>query len=111
MTDLAVSHKTPAESLVIRGKDIPVSIQFLDLTKLEFFKDNPRIYSVVHEGGKGPTQDDIETQLQAMDHVKQLCHDIKENGGQIDPLIVRKTRPGTYEVIEGNSRLAAYRLL
>ncbi len=43
-----------------------------------------------------------------MDHVKQLKESIKANGGLIDPLIVRD---GDYIVLEGNSRLAAYRLL
>jgi hypothetical protein len=111
MTDKGNSQRSPSETLVIRGKNIPVNTQFVEQSKLEFFRDNPRIYSVVHEGGKGPTQEDIETRLQAMDHVKQLFTDIKENGGLIDPLIIRQIRPGIYEVIEGNSRLAAYRLL
>lgn len=111
MTDKSDSSKSPAEQLVIRGKNIPIVTEFIEQSKLEFFRDNPRIYSVVHEGGKGPTQEDIEERLQAMDHVKQLFTDIKENGGLIDPLIIRKIRPGIFEVIEGNSRLAAYRLL
>ncbi|MGA2545393.1 MAG: ParB N-terminal domain-containing protein [Rectinemataceae bacterium] len=43
-----------------------------------------------------------------MDHVKQLVQSIRANGGLTDPLIVRD---GDYVVLEGNSRLAAYRLL
>ena len=43
-----------------------------------------------------------------LDHVKQLRLSIESNGGLIDPLIVRD---GDYTVLEGNSRLAAYRLL
>src|SRR5262249_21535513 len=53
-------------------------------------------------------QEDIEAKLQQMDHVKALVHDIKKHGGLIDPLVVKD---GTLEVVEGNSRLAAYRLL
>ena len=40
--------------------------------------------------------------------MKQLLHSILANGGLTDPLIVRD---GDHVVLEGNSRLAAYRLL
>ena len=43
-----------------------------------------------------------------MDHVKQLVQSIRANGGLTDPLIVQD---GEFVVFEGNSRLAAYRLL
>ena len=43
-----------------------------------------------------------------MDHVKGLVHSIRTHGGLIDPVLVRDT---DYVVLEGNSRLAAYRLL
>ena len=43
-----------------------------------------------------------------MDHVKALIQDIKRDGGLTDPVIVRA---GSMEVLEGNSRLAAYRVL
>jgi len=43
-----------------------------------------------------------------MEHVRELVLDIKNNGGLIEPVIVK---PETNEVLEGNSRLAAYRLL
>ena len=46
--------------------------------------------------------------MKQMDHVKKLKLSIESNGGLIDPLIVRK---GDYVVLEGNSRLAAYRIL
>jgi hypothetical protein len=43
-----------------------------------------------------------------MDHVKELVQSIRANGGLLDPLLVRD---GDNVVLEGNSRLAAYRLL
>ena len=43
-----------------------------------------------------------------LEHVKQLKVSIESNGGLIDPLVVRD---GDFTVLEGNSRLAAYRLL
>jgi hypothetical protein len=76
--------------------------------KLRFFVDNPRIYSLLKVDDEKPSQEEIESQLQEMEHVRELVLDIKRNGGLIDPLIVRD---GSYDVLEGNSRLAAYRQL
>ena len=59
-------------------------------------------------GEEDPSQDEIEKFLTEMEHVKQLVQTIKANGGLIDPLIVQE---GNNIVFEGNSRLAAYRLL
>lgn len=94
------------DTIKIRGKDIPVRIGYIEQHNLKFFVDNPRIYSVVRAGNQIPDQEEIEKQLLNMDHVKELLQDIKANGGLIDPVIVRD---GTFEVLEGNRRLAAYR--
>ena len=94
--------------LRIRGEDVPVRTLLIDHKKLRFFVDNPRIYSIVRSGGRQPEQDEICRELLELEHVKELKEDIKLNGGLIDPLIVRD---GTLEVLEGNSRLAAYRWL
>lgn len=95
-------------SITIKGEEIKVQIVHMEVNKLKFFTDNPRVYTVVHAGGNDPSQEEIETKLRRIEHVKQLVQDIKSNNGLIDPLIVRD---GTYEVLEGNSRLAAYRSL
>jgi len=73
-----------------------------------FFAENPRVHSLLHSDGTEPTQEEIQEQLEGMENVRELVHDIRRNGGLIDPLIVRS---GSREVIEGNSRLAAYRCL
>ena len=44
--------------------------------------------------------------MKAHDHVKTLKDSIKANGGLLEPVIVRRS-----VVLEGNSRLAAYRIL
>ena len=96
-------------NIPIKGKDYTVSIKHLRHDTLKFYPENPRIYSVLHDGGgKVPSQDQIQECLQDMDHVRELRDDIKENGGLIEPLYVKET---TLEVVEGNSRLAAYRML
>jgi hypothetical protein len=96
------------DSLLILGTKVPTTTQMLPQRNLKFFVDNPRVYSVVRANGKQPSQEEIEQQLGALDHVRELREDIKRNGGLIEPLIVRD---GTLEVLEGNSRLAAYRQL
>lgn len=96
------------DTLTIAGKKIRVRTGDILQEGLVFFVENPRIHSLIHSDGTEPTQEEIQRQLESMDHVKELVHDIKRNGGLIDALIVRS---GTREVIEGNSRLAAYRCL
>lgn len=77
---------------------------------LKFYVDNPRVYSTlrISNADSMPSQDEIEHLMCEMEHVKQLRISIESNGGLIDPLIVRD---GDMVVLEGNSRLAAYRLL
>jgi len=110
MSEMNDPRKEPfrEDSLLILGSEVPTTTQFLPQHKLKFFADNPRVYSIVRANGREPTQDEIECQLGEMEHVKELREDIKRNGGLLEPLIVRG---GTMEVLEGNSRLAAYRQL
>ena len=97
-----------AGSLTIRGKEVPVVTQSLEQANLRFFAENPRVYSVLHGAGKAPAQEDIQRRLLEFEHVKALIVDIRLNKGLLEPLIVKDK---TFEVLEGNSRLAAYRFL
>jgi hypothetical protein len=109
MTDVQPEKsQPPSDTLLIRGVNIPVDSANIEQGKLRFFVDNPRIYSILHADGVEPAQEDIERRLLDMDHVKALIHDIKRDGGLTDPVIVRA---GSLDVLEGNSRLAAYRAL
>ncbi len=77
--------------------------------ELKFYPENPRVYSALwNNTSQEPSQQEIEDCMKQMDHVKKLKLSIESNGGLIDPLIVRK---GDNVVLEGNSRLAAYRIL
>ncbi len=75
---------------------------------MKFFTENPRVYSLVRSDSSEPSQEQIQERLLDMEHVKELIQDVKQNEGLIEPLIVKD---GTFEVLEGNSRLAAYRYL
>ena len=93
---------------------IEVSSDYLHIEKLKFLKDNPRVYSCTHgEAGfndlpVGKQQEIIYQKLCEEPSVKTLVRDIKRHGGLMEPILVRFD---TLQVIEGNSRLAAYRLL
>lgn len=107
-TNKGSASSPPCESIVILGMKVPTTTQLLKQSTLKFYADNPRVYSVVRANGKVPTQDEIQEQLSELDHVRELRDDIRRNGGLLEPLIVRD---GTLDVLEGNSRLAAYRQL
>jgi hypothetical protein len=100
---------TPPEgSIILRSTEVPTVTRDVAISELNFYPDNPRIYSIVVVDGQKPTQDEILERLLGMEHVRQLVQDIRANGGLIDPIIVRQ---GDMVVLEGNSRLAAYRFL
>ncbi len=97
------------ETLRIRNEEIPIITTTIGQDTLRFFVDNPRIYSVLRKDGTAePSQEEIQRKLLEMEHVRELIQDIKRDGGLTDPIIVRGE---TLEVLEGNSRLAAYRHL
>ena len=100
---MAASH-----TITVRGKEIEVERCLKSIHEVRYYPENPRIYSMVYTGGSKPSQNEIEEKLIKMEHVKQLIQSIKANGGITDPVIVHG---GTNEVLEGNSRLAAYRAL
>lgn len=101
-------NETPQDEIVVRGKKIAVLSKEVPLTKLRFYLENPRLYSLVRMNGADPTEEEIEEKLLQMDHVKNLISSIKMNGGLIEPVIVRQEG---MVVLEGNSRLAAYKYL
>jgi len=95
------------DSLTIANQEIAVRCGQMRQAELQFYADNPRVYTILG-GEKEASQDEIEERLSAMDHVRVLIRSIRANGGLIDPVLVRD---GDFVVLEGNSRLAAYRVL
>ncbi|MBD5272724.1 MAG: hypothetical protein HDS42_05600 [Bacteroides sp.] len=91
----------------IDGKDIVAEEKDISQNKLLFYPENPRIKSIIDsEFGENPTQQEIEGKMKSLDSVKELRRSIIANDGLIEPIIVKNNI-----VIEGNSLLAAYRLL
>lgn len=104
----SVKQDQAGEDLIIHGQRVPTTMRDIPHENLRFYVDNPRVYSALRPDGQTPTQDEIQDCLLDMEHVRVLIRDIELHGGLIEPVIVRD---GSLEVLEGNSRLAAYRHL
>ena len=97
-----------SDTIIIGRQTIEVKTGMVEQAQLLFYPENPRVYSVVHGDGDVLEQHEIESALGDQEHVKQLISAIRSNGGLTDPVIVQQ---GTNYVLEGNRRLAAYRVL
>jgi hypothetical protein len=97
----------PVKDTITIGKvKYPVTRCELKQADLRFYPENPRVYSILNNSSEDPSQEEIEEEMCKMEHVKELRISIESNGGLTDPLIVKGNI-----VLEGNSRLAAYRIL
>ncbi len=106
---LGVDESAPqSDVIILRGRELSISVAYVDQTSLRFYTENPRIYSSLwRDNGHEPTQQEIFEVLSRRENVREeLLPSIRANGGLIEPLLVRDN-----VVLEGNSRLAAYRML
>lgn len=94
--------------ITVQNETIEYREREMKVDDLKFWPENPRVYSALRLKlmGEEPTQKDIEEVMTSLENVKRLRSSIKAIGGLTHPLFVRNG-----VVIEGNSRLAAYRLL
>jgi hypothetical protein len=94
--------------IVVGGNRITTEMKELDIFGLRYWRENPRVDSIIKQ--KFPTSEvkdrDIEKELWDLESVKDLYQDIKRNKGLIDEIFVQGD-----VVLEGNSRLCAYRHL
>ena len=105
-----------AKMLKLRKKEVPYTELEVPLGQLAFYPENPRIYSQLAASGDR-TQENIQAKLEAMDHVKELRSQIDRDGQVNEPLFCMPVLPGSeldglyeFQVLEGNSRLAALRM-
>ena len=92
----------------IAGKDITIIDKELKQRDLEFYPENPRVFTALKSlDDPNPSQEQIQKiMIDKVPSVKVLKANIKAHGGLMVPIVVKGN-----VVIEGNSRLAAYRLL
>lgn len=98
----------PSQRIMTIGKnDVVVTDTELNQADLLFYPENPRVFTALRAlSDTIPSQELIEKTMCRQENVKQLKVSIEANGSLLEPIIVRKNI-----VLEGNSRLAAYRLL
>lgn len=97
------------ESFHIRGSEVPYTVEEMDISKLKYFPGNPRVYTALRKiSDDHPDQEQIEEVMFKEEHVRKLRSRIESDGGLMEEIIVLRD---TMEVVEGNSRLAAYRQL
>jgi hypothetical protein len=102
-----MSPKDNVEYITVGGTKIKCEISELEILGLQYYLENPRVNSVLSQYSKEKVdQQVIEEELWKLDSTKDLFRDIKQHGGLIEEVIVRGK-----EVLEGNSRLCAYRQL
>jgi hypothetical protein len=102
--------------LKLRKKEVPYEEIQAPVGQLAFYPENPRIYSQF-AGSGDRTQENIQVKLEGMDHVKELRSQIDRDGQVNEPLFCIRVLPESelhgqyeYQVLEGNSRLAALRM-
>lgn len=95
--------------IVLNGNEISTEFTQIELARLSFWKENPRIYSLIKSKYSiDPSNEQIfEVLWNFDDHVRDLVQQIKSNNGLIEPILVKKVNT-EYFVYEGNSRFAAY---
>lgn len=95
------------KSITVLGRDISYEIKDVDIDRLEYYRDNPRInYIISKYPPSRVTQELIEEELLKLDSTKERIKDLEENKGLLDEIYVLGNN-----VIEGNTRLCAFRRL
>ncbi len=103
-------------SIMLRKREIPFELIEVPVVELAFYPENPRIYSqFVNSNDR--TQQNIQQKLEQMEHVRDLRSQIDRDGQVNEPLFCMEVPNGSmlrddyrYQVLEGNSRLAALRI-
>jgi hypothetical protein len=102
-------RKKNKNEIVVNGQKIQTDLDEIDIFKLKYWKENPRVNALIKQnfGDKDVSDKDIEKLLwDKVDSVKDLYTDIKKHGGLIDEILIKGDT-----VLEGNSRLCAFRKL
>ena len=97
----------PLETITVFGRDINYELKDIDINSLEYYSENPRINYIISKYPKDKiTQELIEHELLKLDPTKERIKDLEENKGLLDEVYVIGNK-----VVEGNTRLCAYRRL
>ena len=98
----------------INGRPVPYTDEVIDIDQLKFWEGNPRVYAAVRGVPGWKEADPVQRQkiiaecMEKQESTRTVLDGLRAQGGQQEPLIVDLRG---HFVIEGNSRLAALRIL
>jgi hypothetical protein len=95
------------ENITVLGKTISYEIKDVDIYSIDYYPENPRINYIISKYEKNKvTQKIIHDELLKLESTRERIKDLEENKGLIDEIYVLKN-----QVVEGNTRLCAFRWL
>lgn len=95
------------KAITVLGREISYEIKDVDIYTLEYYPENPRInYIISRTHPEKITQEFIGVELFKLCSTKDRIRDLEENKGLLDEIYVLGNK-----VVEGNTRLCAYRYL
>jgi len=95
------------KNITVLGRQISYEIKNIDIYSIEYYPPNPRINYIISKYPKEKiSQNLIEQELLKLESTKERIKDLEDNKGLIDEVYVLKN-----QVVEGNTRLCAYRRL
>jgi hypothetical protein len=94
-------------TITVLGRVIAYEIKDVNIEDVEYYPENPRINYIISRFPKNEiTQDLIERELFKLESTRERMKDLEENKGLIDEVYILKN-----QVVEGNTRLCAFRKL
>lgn len=97
---------------MILKEEILVKYEDISIHDLKYLKENPRVLSSVSSIGSHLTEDEVQNEIHSIMKKQPSVLNVKKrisaHGGLTDPILVRIDSKA---VIEGNSRLTAFRML
>jgi len=94
-------------TITVQGRTITYEIKDVDINDVQYYPENPRINYIISKYPKNQiTQDIIQNELLKLEQTRERIKDLEENKGLIDEIYILNKK-----VIEGNTRLCAFRML
>jgi len=94
-------------TITVMGRIITYEIKDIDINDVQYYSENPRINYIISKYPKNEiTQDLIQNELLKLEQTRERIKDLEENKGLIDEIYILNKK-----VIEGNTRLCAFRML
>jgi hypothetical protein len=96
-----------SNTITVLGRTITYEIKDIGINDVQYYAENPRINFIISKYPQNAiTQELIQEELLKLESTRERMKDLEENKGIIDEVYVLKNK-----VVEGNTRLCAFRRL